>query len=332
MIIKKAVLHILDFNSNVSVFSQKQLEFSDDSVSSYLQKHIEKMHKDSGKKSGKFNEESYFSEYLKQYTRNEIEFVDFSSWIGNVLYERIALSDKLCSADLIVVDYIYEDVTYFGVLLIHHKTAFTHQVINDENGVYNQLIKHYAILPNSSQRVDAFAIINTDDFKIEFVDKKRVVDGKEELVLPEILLECSSDVSVKEAVKIVKEITTQVAEEYGSNSAIAVSKAKNYMVENSEMSESFSPIAMGEEVFSDSPIMQQEFEKRIVEKELPKDIKLERSSVVKASRNHKIKTDTGIEITVPVEYFEDERYIEFINNTDGTISIELKNIGKITNR
>ncbi|WP_405352536.1 hypothetical protein [Ruminococcus sp.] len=51
-----------------------------------------------------------------------------------------------------------------------------------------------------------------------------------------------------------------------------------------------------------------------------------------ASKSQKIKTDTGIEITVPVEYFEDDRYIEFINNNDGTISIALKNIGKLINR
>lgn len=332
MIIKKAILHILDFNSGVCVYSQQLLDFSDSFVSTYLEKHIEKIHKDTGKKSGEFNSESCFAQYLKQYTRNEIEFIDFSNWIGNVLYDRIALSDKLCSTDLLVLDYIYEDVTYFGVFLLYNKTAFTHQVANDENGVHNEIIKHYAILPNSSQRIDAFAIINTDDFKIEFVDKKRVIDGKDELVLPEILLECSTDVSVKEAVKLVKEITTEIAEEYGSNSAIAVSKVKNYIVENSEVAESFSPVAMSEEVFADSPIMQQEFEKRMTEKELPRDIKLERSSIVRTNRNHKIKTDTGIEITVPVEYFEDERYIEFVNNPDGTISIELKNIGKITNR
>ena len=49
-------------------------------------------------------------------------------------------------------------------------------------------------------------------------------------------------------------------------------------------------------------------------------------------RSHKIKTDTGIEIKIPTEYLENNRYVEFTNHADGTISIQLKNIGKIVNR
>ena len=52
----------------------------------------------------------------------------------------------------------------------------------------------------------------------------------------------------------------------------------------------------------------------------------------KAGRSHKIKTDTGIEITFPSEYIENTDFIRFINNPDGTLSIELKNIGKIVNK
>ena len=60
--------------------------------------------------------------------------------------------------------------------------------------------------------------------------------------------------------------------------------------------------------------------------------KLKNPFAVKTGRNHKIKTDTGIEITFPADLFQNTEYIEFINNPDGTISIELKNIGKIINQ
>ena len=58
MIIKRAVLHILDFNSGMSVFSQNELDCTDDTVSIFLQKHLEKLHKDSAGKSGTFNADS----------------------------------------------------------------------------------------------------------------------------------------------------------------------------------------------------------------------------------------------------------------------------------
>lgn len=136
----------------------------------------------------------------------------------------------------------------------------------------------------------------------------------------------------KRGCKIVRETANEVAEEYGVNSAVAVSKAKSYIVENCEESDTISTQKLAENIFSESPIMQEAFEKKIEEKEIPKDLKIEKTSAVRASKSQKIKTDTGIEITVPVEYFEDDRYIEFINNNDGTISIALKNIGKLINR
>lgn len=48
--------------------------------------------------------------------------------------------------------------------------------------------------------------------------------------------------------------------------------------------------------------------------------------------NHKNKTDIGIEITFPVDYFKYNDYLEFINNPDGTISIQIKNISKLINK
>lgn len=332
MIIKRAVLHILDFNSGMSVFSQNELDCTDDTVSIFLQKHLEKLHKDSAEKSGTFNADSGFAAALTEYGNKGLEFIDFTSQIANVLYENISLSDKLDAIDFVAADYINDDSDYFAILLITNKSAYTHQVITDENGIHNEIMKHYAILPAPSQKIDSYAIINMKTGEIHFSDKKRQIDGNSVYVLPEILLECSLGVSAKEAVKIVRETANEVAEEYGVNSAVAVSKAKSYIVENCEESDTISTQELAENIFSESPIMQEAFEKKIEEKEIPKDLKIEKTSAVRASKSQKIKTDTGIEITVPVEYFEDDRYIEFINNNDGTISIALKNIGKLINR
>ena len=111
-----------------------------------------------------------------------------------------------------------------------------------------------------------------------------------------------------------------------------LSKAKNYLLENAETSTSFSPTELGQEVFAGSQAMQQEFESQIIEAQLPRDVKVEKTLAVKTAKNNKIKTDTGIEITFTAEYFENHDFIEFINNPDGTISIEVKNVGRILNK
>ena len=41
---------------------------------------------------------------------------------------------------------------------------------------------------------------------------------------------------------------------------------------------------------------------------------------------HKIKTENGIELSVPTDIYKDKNAIEFINNPDGTISILITNV------
>ena len=69
------------------------------------------------------------------------------------------------------------------------------------------------------------------------------------------------------------------------------------------------------------------------EDQLPEPVPVERANVERAAvRNHKIRTDTGIEITFPAEMLRNTEYVQFVNEPNGLISIELKNIGSIENR
>ena len=44
---------------------------------------------------------------------------------------------------------------------------------------------------------------------------------------------------------------------HGENSAIAVSRAKTFIIENTEMSECLDPVELGKEIFASSAIMHQ---------------------------------------------------------------------------
>lgn len=148
------------------------------------------------------------------------------------------------------------------------------------------------------------------------------------------LKEISGDMVLvgKEMLKTVTQIVSKVAEGHGVNSAVALSKAKNFLCENAEVSTTLSPTDLCQQIFSDSEEMQDEFLSLVQEEQIPDEIKIEKSFAIKASKSHRIKTDTGIEVIFPAEYFENHEFIEFVNNPNGTISIQLKNIGKIVNK
>lgn len=332
MIINKAILNVLDFNSDVYVFSETEMDVSNVSIHEFLEKHIEKSLSNSGRKQGQFLEESEFKKELMEYIEGEKDFITLSQGIASHMYDYIANSELPVSTDILVSDITLDNDKYLCILIFENKTAFTHTVVSDENGVRGEIIKHYSILPNSSQKVDEYAIINLGDFTVNFVDKKRKIEGKDTHVLPDLLLQCTSSISTKEAVKMVKKLVTKVTDEFGGDTTKAITQVKSYMAENLEESETLSPLDLGRDLFSSSGPMLQEFENKVKELGIPENIKVDKEYVQRSVRSHKIKTDTGIEITFPADYYNNSEYIEFLNNVDGTISIQLKNIGKIINR
>ena len=126
-------------------------------------------------------------------------------------------------------------------------------------------------------------------------------------------------------------VVEEVAEEYGANAAVAVSKAKAYVAENADESDELAPWDLGEEVFEDEPL-QKRFEQALADEALPERVVVEKNVAKRVAKSHKIRTDTGIDITFPAEYGENPDFIEFVSGPNGLINIELKNIGHIENR
>lgn len=325
-------MHILDFNSGVTVFSEQELEIRSDSVIAFLSKHLERSYNDQNSKTGVFNPDSKFKRLVADYIEDRVDFIRFSVVIAETMHSVISQADVLDSSDLLICDFTMEDNRYIALLKCNNRVGFTHQVINEAGKIRNEIINHHAILPNLSQKIDEYAFIQVDSLAIKFIDKKRFINGQDTYVFPEKILECSSGVSPNSTLKLVNSITRKIAENHGQSSVAAISKAKSYLVENTETSEYLDPVELGNFVFPASPIMQGEYLAEVQQAGITEVVKIDRDFCIKKGKNHKIKTDTGIEISFPVDYFENKNYMEFINNPDGTLSIELRNIGKIVNK
>ena len=111
-----------------------------------------------------------------------------------------------------------------------------------------------------------------------------------------------------------------------------MTRAKNCIIENAEQNVPFTPSDLCEEVFRDNEVMKKTFRQKAAEADIPAKIEVENPKVVKSIRSHKIKTDTGIEIKNSYRISGKQQICGITNHADGTISIQLKNIGKIVNR
>ena len=246
--------------------------------------------------------------------------------------KKIQISDKPESSDLFLCDVDIDDVRQIVLLKCLNKVGYTHQVTNANGMIQNEIIKHFSILPTMTQRMDSFAFINLEPMFVKFVDKNYMIDNQETALISDVLLQCSFTKSTKETVKLMNMVSEIVAENFGANAVTAVAAVKNSMIESLENSDCIDPVALGKEIFASSAGMQKAFVEELANAGISEPIPVEKVFVGKVNKMHKIKTDTGIEISFPVDYYHNDEFIEFINKPDGTIAIELKNIGQITNK
>lgn len=332
--INHAILHILDFDSAVNVMSQRELDIESRTVRNFVTTHLRRARTSADNKRATFAENSAFGGELKGYFFGEREFVDLSQQIAEFISSELTKAEKAESTDVLVADFDDdEDARWFAVMLLGSKQAFMHEVGREEGEVRNDIARHYAILPNPSQKVPSYAIVRASTMEIGYVDKKRKIAGEDRILIPDGLLQCDTGVSGKEVIDTVTRVVEEVAEEHGANTAVALAKVKAAVAEKVEDDEELPPWDIVDEVFEDEPVIKESVRAALTEEKVPERVPVERKQVERAAvRNHKIRTDTGIEISFPAEMGSNSEYIEFVNEPNGLISIELKNIGSIENR
>lgn len=335
MKINHAILHVLDFESAVNVFSQCELDLEDNrACRQFVTTHLRRARQSGDNKRATFAEDSAFAGELKNYFFGEREFIDLSQQVAEFISNELARADKAQSTDVLVADFDDDDdVRWFAVMLLTSKQAFMHEVGTQDGNRVANITRHYAILPSPSQKVQSYCVVRASTMEIGYVDKARKIAGEDRMLIPEGLLQCETGVSGKEAIDTVTRVVEEVAEEHGANTAVALAKVKAAVAEKVEDDEELPPWDIVDEVFEDEPVIKDSVRAALTEEKMPERVPVERKQVERAAvRNHKIRTDTGIEISFPAEMGSNSDYIEFVNEPNGLISIELKKISSIENR
>lgn len=323
------ILHILDFRSGVGVYSEEELA---PEIHDFLEKHIEKAMNDAAAHESRLAADNLFWQRVAEFQAEKLSFVQLSQDIAQQIYQQLQLAEEEQGVDVVVCQFHTEQSSYLGILEYTHQIGYTHQVGQQGEKTKTDIIRHFAILPSPTQKISSYAFVDLSSREVIFADRRKMINGEAVHILPDQILYCAMPISQKDTIKKVNSIVNQVAEEYGQNVAQAVSKAKTYLLENARTSDELIPEQLGRQVFAQSPGMQKDFMEKVQKAKLPPSAPVERDFVVKTVSAHKIKTDNGIEISVPSDFLNNPDVIEFINNPDGTISISIKNIGKILNK
>lgn len=332
MIIQQAILHIFDFETQLHVFSQQPLNLSNQDVLEFVSKQMESLASDLQHQTATIGATSPLVPLLATY-RTTRDFLGLAESLATILGQEFGRCEAMGQADLLVIEFQTAGQQQVACVLLNRKSAYTHHVSHSEDGVSNEIIRHQAILPNSSQKPTTYAIIDMQKETVVYRDRKRMYDGEKRFVLAEIVLTCEqAEQSPKATLKLVNEITAELAATHDIQPSVALAKVKQCLVENAQTATPLAPSEIAKTVFEQEPALQQQFQEKLIEKAVPKQVVIAPKVAERTGKMHTLKTDMGIEIRIPSEHVSNADYIEFINQPDGTIAIQLRNIAKIIDK
>lgn len=329
--IKKVIVHILESQTGIPVLSDEELDYGSE-FGEFLRDHIFKVFTSDDIKTCSFYEnESEVFKMLSGYEENE--FCEISRNIATHLYGIMNANIEIPSADLVIVHYLMGRTNYLALLKMNYKSSYTHMTNCDEyGGNINEVIMHKALLPNEGQKLSEAALICLDDLTLRIIEKKYDVNGLKENYFSKRFLQCTSSLSPKAKLNIVTKAVEKIQEKYieDNEQFEAKMKAKNVIYSEFEEQGVINVADVAEKIFEEEPKMKEEFEEQISKYKLSTDeISLQNSSSSKKFAKQHLKTDTGIEIKIPMEQYENPDSVEFITNQDGTVSVLIKNINQI---
>lgn len=318
---KSTIVHILDLSAGHHILSAKNLVLEDE-TEAFITKHINNLFENNEVSKANFKTNSDVLQIMDPYSYEN--FYEISCKLADKFFDYMTKYDLIPSGDLVVSNFERNGEDFLAVIKFNYKEEFTHYIENNKTGGIAQIIKHKSIF--SSKKIDEAVIINTGNLEVWLLDKSK------EKYLP-LLLDIENHLSVKEKLAVVEQITNEVIEEHFANPIEAITTLKSNIAESIFESSSVPITEVIKETFKDYDQIYEECIAKIEECGFKNEtINLSNPKEAKKYSTHKLKTNTGIEIKLPTDMIQDPKFIEFINNPDGTISIVIKNVGQIINK
>lgn len=332
IIIRSAIMHILDSTVGMPVLSDTLLELSPD-MNDFLRGHIYKVVSGDDLKTCVFDEES--SEvYRKIQTFSEETMIETSKALAEDLYAIMNANPSIPPADVFFVTYQVESEQHLAILKMNYKEVYMHYTsMNEENGNINDIMKQCCALPGMGGRLSEAVIISLWENTVRLIEKKVEINGAKVNYLSEVFLQCHAKMSQKTKLDIVTKAVEQINNKYFEDDFEKKMEAKS-VIHNSYAEQGILRVEeIGEELFGDVPEIKEEFTEKLEKYKLPKEeIEVKSEKTTKKFEKQFLVTDSGIEINIPMEEYNNKQHVEFITNQDGTISVLIKNVNHIKSK
>lgn len=325
IIIRKAIVHILDYQKGYLGLSDALLDLGPD-LNDFIRGHIYKLVSSDDMKKSRFNEEnSPIFSMLEDFDENDEEaYISVSKKIAECIFEVMCDSSEIPSADFVMASFQIESTIHLALLKMNYKENFIHTQIEENQ---NDIIKERIILPSDSSRLTEAAVINLKTMELRLIEKRYEINGEKVNYLSEKVLFCHADLPAKKKLNILTKAIQDINNKYDDKDINAKMEAKSILQQEFVENQEFNVNDIGDKIFGGHAEMKQDFDEVLERYDMQYDtFTVANESTVKKLEKQVLLTDTGIEITIPMEEYNSKSNVEVIEEPGGAKTIVIKNI------
>ena len=330
--LRQVIIHIMDSTMGMPVLSDQVIDFGSD-FGDFLRAHIFRLLESDDMKKCSFDEDSKVQAELEAY--NEENFIPVSQKLGELLYGVMNKNIDIPPADLLVVEYEVEQQPFLALLKMNYKTYYTHMTDSDPWGNSNSVIKQKAILPGENQKLAEAALIDMTDKNLKIIEKKYDVNGVKTNYFSQLFLQCHGSLSPKSKLAIVAKTVDDVQKKFYHESEQFEVQMETKSIINQALEEDggFAVPVLIDKIFKEQEEMKEQVIEKLEKYHLTEtEVEPQNPATTRKYGKQNLITDTGIEIRIPMEQYQNKDKVDFITNPDGTISVLIKNEGSIISK
>lgn len=312
MIIKHAKMDVLNKELNVLEESDSNLKMSSKLVQQFIENTIIKFNR-RDKKIGELTNDKF--DVIKLEPNN---FDVLTGKLSKELFSIVKDMSGVSSGILLTVTFSEENSNFIA----YFKADFLTNLSVEKNG---DLIREKMLLPESGVAVSEGIVIDLNSLKYFLVEKSYLtVDGNKFFYFSDKFLELGPDNNEKDAINSMYKNIKDIAKKFDIPEHEAVSNMQSAMNEDIEEDGLIRINDIARSVFKDNNTAREKLKEELKNNNIGNVIKLEDpiKSTKKYSK-HKFNFEGGINISIPDEIMNDEEKVKFINNKDGSVTIDI---------
>lgn len=234
--------------------------------------------------------------------------------------------------DMAVFSFDRDGDPHLCVAQLPYRSAVVHQIEADDTGAISTLLlPHGTVLPPAGAKGCSGFVVNLSTGDIRLRDTDVLTNVGNRALFAQALFAMAHTRSTKDAVKAVAGVIAQAAPVHMAEQELtpALKRAMSHSIEEKGV---IDVQDVAEEVFRSDPEREaiiEQVSRQMQEEQLEPVIPVENKRVVSQLQRVKIKTDTGISISLPRTLADDERSFAVVDNADGTISIIINRVQEL---